>query len=89
MSLHLTPAFNLLSLGIPAEKVGILKIDIEGGELDLFKSDSKSLKKINVIIIELHDRIVKGCTKAFFEFSKDRIIIKNYGEKFVSIRKNL
>ncbi len=85
--LHLTPALNLQSLGIPLDRVGILKIDIEGGELDLFKNDSKSLNMINIIMIELHERIAKGCNKAFFKFSKDRIVIKNDREKFLSIKK--
>jgi FkbM family methyltransferase len=85
--LHETPAFNISSLGINLEDIGILKLDIEGAELDLFRNDSNSLNKINNIIIELHERFVKGCEEAFFKFSKNRIIIKDGGEKYLSIKK--
>ncbi len=87
LTLHETPAVNLSSLGVDTENIGILKLDIEGGELDLFKNDSINLSKIKNIIVELHDRIIDGCEEAFFNFSKDRIIIKDEGEKFLSIKK--
>ena len=64
-------------------------MDIEGGELDLLKNDSKSLDKIPIIFIELHDRIVNGCTKEFMAFSKKRLVIKSGGEKFLSISRDV
>ncbi len=84
-----TPAVNLSSLGVAVEEIGILKLDIEGGEYDLFINDSASLLKIPNIIVELHDRIINGCSEEFFKFSKDRIIIKTASEKFLSISKSV
>ena len=64
-----------------------LKLDIEGGEFDLLKNDIKTLKKIPVIFAELHDRIVPKCEEMFFNFSKSRILIKDRGEKYLSIKR--
>jgi FkbM family methyltransferase len=57
------------------EKIDILKIDIEGGEFELFKENCAWLEKIKVIVIELHDRIKPGCTRRFFK-SIDRFDYK-------------
>ena len=50
-----------------AERIDILKIDIEGGELDLFITDTAGwIAKVRVIMIELHDRVRPGCAAAFY-----------------------
>ena len=50
-----------------AERIDILKIDIEGGELDLFTADTAGwIAKVRVILIELHDRVRPGCAAAFY-----------------------
>ena len=85
--LHKTPAFRLRDLLDKREKIGLLKLDIEGGEFDLLKKDMKTLKKIPVVFAELHDRIITGCEEMFFKFSKSRILIKDRGEKYLSIRR--
>jgi len=77
---------NLESLVKDISKVSILKIDIEGGENDLFINDSKTLNKVKIIFVELHDRIVRDCSNNFFEFSKNRVVIKGDSEKFLSIK---
>lgn len=47
--------------------VDILKLDIEGGEKELFSNGaSKWLPLVKIIIIELHDRYVPGCSSAFY-----------------------
>lgn len=85
--LHETPAVTLGDLGVEVSDIGILKLDIEGSEADLLENDLPSLKKIPVVFAELHDRYVDGCTDLFFEFSKDRILIKDSGEKWLSIKR--
>lgn len=48
--------------------VDVLKLDIEGAEKEVFASDDLEwLKKIKLLIIELHDRYKEGCTKTVFE----------------------
>lgn len=47
------------------ERIGLLKIDIEGAERELFSSNYGNwLKKVDVIVVELHDRFKPGCTDA-------------------------
>lgn len=49
------------------DKVDILKIDIEGAEKEVFSAEDLSwLKKVKLLIIELHDRYKKDCTKTVF-----------------------
>lgn len=67
--------------------IGLLKVDIEGGEKKLFEEVDEVLSNIPVVFVELHDRIVEGCSKAFEKFSADRLIIKSDGEKYLSIKK--
>jgi FkbM family methyltransferase len=49
------------------EEIDILKLDIEGSELEVFSSNYQNwLPKTRCIIIELHDWRRKGCSKVFF-----------------------
>ncbi len=53
----------LVNSGFPV--IDILKIDIEGAELDIFNKDARLwLARTNVLIIELHDRFRPGCSAA-------------------------
>jgi FkbM family methyltransferase len=48
--------------------IDILKLDIETAERQLFTSNYSSwLPKTKMIIIELHDRLQRGCAKTFFD----------------------
>ena len=52
---------------IGTETIDVLKIDIEGGELDLFTEDAAAwIGKVRVFMIELHDRMRPGCAAAFY-----------------------
>lgn len=82
-----TPALRLSDLVDEDEKISLLKLDIEGGELSLLEHDVQTMKNIDVVFAELHDRIAPGCTEKFFDFSVGRILIKDKGEKYLSIRR--
>ena len=44
-------------------KIDILKLDIEGSEFNLFSAENLDwLDQVDVVIIELHDRIIPGCS---------------------------
>jgi len=59
----------LESTGLPV--IDILKIDIEGAEVEVFdKNAHKWLSKTNMLIIELHDRFKPGCSAAVYEALK-------------------
>lgn len=49
-------------------RVDLLKIDIEGAELNLFSENTSTwLPKVKMIMIELHDHIFPGCWQAFLQ----------------------
>jgi FkbM family methyltransferase len=49
------------------EHIDILKLDIEGGEKEVFESGTEAwLHEVSVIVIELHDRFRDGCSTAFY-----------------------
>lgn len=81
------PAVTIDTLGIEPADIGILKLDIEGGEHALFTQSPDSFTSISALIVELHDRILPGCSDAFFAFSRDRIVVKDAGEKFLSLKR--
>lgn len=81
------PAYRLSDIVSNDENIGLLKLDIEGGELNLLEHNMETLAKIEVIFAELHERIAEGCENKFFEFSKNRILVKDRGEKYLSIKK--
>src|SRR5688572_14319071 len=86
----LTVEENIAEGSIPAVTIGsvmetfglnaidVLKIDIETSEKDLFsKNYEEWLPKVRMIIIELHDWLKPGCSKAFFEAINKSY--RNYG----------
>lgn len=77
--------YSLSGLDICVENVGLIKLDIKGYEKELFEGSGNLLDKAQVILVELHDRIVPGCSESFLSFSADRVVVKTAGEKFLSI----
>lgn len=74
------------------DRIGLLKIDIEGSEQELFSSDTEEwLPKVDVLYIELHDRIKKDCSRVFYAAINEYGQWKEFkrGEKAVLIRKDL
>jgi FkbM family methyltransferase len=58
--LHVMEQFNM-------PHMDILKLDIEGSEKELFEENFEQwLPKTKVLIIELHDEMKKGCSRAVF-----------------------
>lgn len=59
-------------------RVDFIKIDIEGSEIELFASDSLSLwiDRCNIVSCELHDRMVPGCSNAFYAAFKGRPFVQ-------------
>jgi FkbM family methyltransferase len=45
-------------------RVDILKIDVEGAELEVFQTAHEWIDRVGTIVIELHDRSRPGCTEA-------------------------
>jgi FkbM family methyltransferase len=46
-------------------RIDVLKIDIEGGEYEVFKNDvSDWIDRVEMLAIEVHDRVRPGCSEA-------------------------
>jgi FkbM family methyltransferase len=60
--------------------IDILKIDIEGSEKEVFETSASWVNKTKCIIVELHERMKKGCDKAFHQNVKYFDKIASYGE---------
>lgn len=55
------------------EKIDVLKIDIEGSEKEVFEEGAeKWLPNVTTMVLELHDRVKKGCTTALINALKTR-----------------
>lgn len=68
-------------------KVDILKLDIEGAELELFSSDSKTwLDCVDSIVVELHDRLRPGCAKALYSALVDREFVQEIKGENIFVR---
>ena len=71
------------------EGIDILKLDIEGAEKEVFAAPDVDswLSKVKVLIIELHDRMKRGCSCEFFKaISKYEWFFTLRGENLIFIR---
>lgn len=60
-----TITIPLILQELEAERINLLKIDIEGGEKMLFSKATESwLHKVDVLMMEIHDQYEPGCTDA-------------------------
>jgi len=77
------------ALSIPAilkryqwNQIDVLKIDIEGSEIEVLSTSNEWLNSVNIMLIELHDRFRFGCTsaleKAILSFNFE---VESAGEK--------
>jgi FkbM family methyltransferase len=67
-------------------KIDILKIDIEGGEKEIFEHADGWIDRVAVLAVELHDRICPGCTEAFERAARGFDQKEAEGEKIVARR---
>lgn len=71
-------------------KIDILKLDIEGSEKEVFSKNLEWLDKTNMIIIELHDKLTRGCSESLYSNINKGIWNKfNRGENVILVRKKL
>jgi FkbM family methyltransferase len=48
------------------QQVSILKLDIEGAELEVFRNSSSWIDRVDSLIIELHEHMKPGCNRSFY-----------------------
>ena len=68
------------------DRVGLLKIDIEGGELEVFQNSTAWIDRVDAVVAELHDRSRPGCMRAFVEATAGFDHDSTRGENTIAIR---
>jgi FkbM family methyltransferase len=60
-------SIQTLMQSLELSSVGLLKVDIEGAEVELLGNESVKnwISKVDVMMVELHDRFREGCALAF------------------------
>jgi len=71
------------------DKIDLLKIDIEGAELPLFSKNLDWIQKVDVIIVEIHERINPGSTQYINDLLTHHFTISYTGEYVKYTRKML
>jgi len=73
------------------KEIDILKLDVEGAEKEIFSENYREwLSATKVLVVELHDRMKEGCSKAFFKAMLEYDFeIEIMGENLVCTRKDL
>lgn len=67
-------------------KIDLLKVDIEGAEKEVFEAGGRWIGITNTIVIELHDYIVMGASRAFYLATADFSRFERHGEKVLAYR---
>jgi FkbM family methyltransferase len=77
------PAFSVADLmrRFNARQVDVLKVDIEGGELEVFGPEAEQwVDRVALIAVELHDRLVPGCERVVADRLQGRFTRSRSGQ---------
>jgi FkbM family methyltransferase len=66
-----------------AERINLLKVDIEGAERDLFRGSARWIDRVDAIVIELHDALTPGCSEEFAQATAAFPIRQTHGEHVI------
>jgi FkbM family methyltransferase len=70
------------------EFIDLLKVDIEGAEQEVFSTAEPWIDRVGVIIAEMHDRYLPGCTVVFNSATRDFDLEWRQGEHIVVARRD-
>jgi FkbM family methyltransferase len=65
--------------------IDVLKLDIEGGEREVFEHSDPWIDKVGVVVAELHDRIQEGCKRVFYSKTTAMRDVYCQGEKVIRV----
>ncbi len=80
-------ALDILMKEMQIEFIDVLKIDIEGAEKEVFDHSQNWIDRVGVLMVELHDHITPGCTKAFEKATDGFIGDNRRGETLIRRKK--
>ena len=69
------------------ERIDLLKVDIEGSEVEVFTDASGWIDRVDALCLELHDRLRPGCSRAFFGAVGDFEVEQWRGESVLMTRR--
>ncbi|HVW84830.1 MAG TPA: FkbM family methyltransferase [Bryobacteraceae bacterium] len=68
------------------ERVDLLKLDIEGAEKEVFENCQSWIDRVDMIVVELHDRFRAGCSRSFYNATSEFRYEWHKGETTVMAR---
>jgi Methyltransferase FkbM domain len=68
------------------DRIDLLKVDIEGSEMEVFSHADAWIGSVDAISVELHDRFKPGCSSAFFKAVEDFPVRLERGEDVFTAR---
>jgi FkbM family methyltransferase len=70
------------------DQVDLLKIDIEGAEVEVFADTSAWIDRVNVVVAELHERYRTGCLRNFYTGTQGFPVEWSHGESTIVARRD-
>lgn len=70
------------------DRVDLLKVDIEGAEVEVFADTSAWIDRVSVIIAELHERYRTGCLRNFYNGTPGFPVEWSQGESTIVARRD-
>ncbi len=72
------------------EKIDILKVDIEGAEMQLFSANTEWLNQVDCILIEVHDSLIPGASSQIKYWAESYgFSVTPFGEGFAMVKKDV
>jgi FkbM family methyltransferase len=69
--------------------IDIMKLDIEGAEREVLENSASWISRCELLFVELHDRIIPGCMRAYVNATEGRVDVPSRGEKLISLRQRM
>ena len=70
------------------DHVDLLKMDIEGAEVEVFADTSAWIDRVNVVVAELHERYRTGCLRNFYNGTPGFPVEWSHGESTIVARRD-
>jgi FkbM family methyltransferase len=71
----------------PSHHIDLLKLDIEGAEVEVLEQAASWIDEVGAICLELHDRFRSGCSRAFYGAVRGFPVEARRGENVLVVRR--